>query len=451
MKVMEVLSKETLERALRPLNASLKGRRLYPPGHPAISVPLKEAYNQICRILEKDNPLLLGRVEDVLVFGHHSFLDPIYSEVLHGLKRRGLEGISISKGLTFDEFSSFIDILFSERAFEVDELRRELIRRSIFHIAIKFLPVGNKYLELYQRAVDTVKRAMEEVRLGILPKTEAVIEIVEDMTKLILEDKNAMIGLTMIKDYDNYLFTHSVNVAILSIALGDTLNLDRTSLHQIGLGALLHDIGKTGVGEDIIKKPGRLSDEEWEKIKEHPIIGFRILERMEGMLSLPPRITLEHHLGYDMKGYPRIQTREKRPHPYSMIITIADTYDAITTLRPYQRPMDPLVAINRMKSMANGLLDPKLLKVFVNMLGLYPVGTLVRLDTNEIGIIIRVNPRDNTRPIIKVIFDKTGNKLERPYLMDLGAQISRVSIVSSVDPLTKNIDVGEYMKDTSDL
>ncbi len=442
---MEVLNKEVLERALRPLNGSLKNRRFYPPGHPSITNTLKDAYNRITAILERENPLLLGRVNDILVFGHHSFLDPTYRDILECLQRRGIEGVSFAKGLTFEEFSSFIDILYSDRDFEVDELRRELIKRSILHVTIRFLPVGNKYLEVYQRAVDTVKKTMEEIRLGVLPKTEAVMGIVEDMTELVLEDKNAMIGLTMIKDYDNYLFTHSVNVAVLSIALGDELGLDRSSLHQIGLAALLHDIGKTGVGEDIIKKPDRLSDEEWERIKEHPIIGFRIMEKMESMPSLPPRITLEHHLGYDMKGYPRIEVN--KPHPYSMIVTICDTYDAITTLRPYQRPVDPLTGINRMKSMANRLLDPELLKTFVNMLGLYPVGTLVRLNTNEIGVIVKVNPLDNTKPVVKVIFDRSGKRLKKPQLLDLSLARSGVAIVASVDPLSKNIDVGEYLKE----
>ncbi len=451
---MEIFDKETLENVLRQINSGFKGRQLYPPGHPAIASSMKRAWEMISRLLEKENPLLMGRVEDVLVFGHHSFLESAFGEVLKALKDKGLEGISFNRGVTLDEFTDFFDMLFSDKKYDVDELRRELIKRKITHITIKFLPVTNKFLELYKKAVEVVKESMEQVRLGALPKTEAVMEIVEDMTDLVLEDKNAMLGLTMIKDYDNYLFTHSVNVSILALALADNMGIDKNGLRQIGIASLLHDIGKTGIGENIIKKPGKLSHDEWEKIKEHPILGYRIVERMDDMSEIPPRIVLEHHVKYDMTGYPEFKKWDK-PHPYTMIVTIADTYDALTTLRTYQKPRDPVHAIYLMKSMAGKTLDPNLLKVFINMLGLYPVGTLVRLDTNEIGIIIKVNKEDNTKPVLKIIIDKDGNRLKKPLRLDLSKPlpegVKRPTIVANIDPISKNINVEEYFKGASNF
>ena len=451
---MEILDKATLEKALRPLNAAIKGKKLYPDGHPAVNNPLKQSYDQITVILNTQDPILLGKIEDVLVFGHHSFLDKTFAEILEGLEKKKLEGLSFHKGLTFDEFLSFTELIFSESEYDIDELRRELLKNGISHISIKFLPIKNKFLEVYQTAVDTVKTVMDEVRLGTIPKTEMVMEVVEDLSKLVLEDRNAMMGLTMIKDYDNYLFTHSVNVSILSIAMADTMGIDKSTTHMIGVAALLHDIGKTGVGENIIKKPGRLSNDEWEKIKEHPEIGYQILSKMEGMPTLSPRIALEHHMRFDMTGYPKVSQWEK-PHTYTMIVTLSDTYDAITTLRTYQKPLDPATAINKMKALEGSLLDPELLNVFTNMLGFYPVGSMVRLNTNEIALIVKANPEDNTKPVLRIIYNKEGKKLKKTRTLDLSkatsTQNDAVSIVAHINPITKNIKIENYFKEVSNF
>jgi HD-GYP domain-containing protein (c-di-GMP phosphodiesterase class II) len=448
------INRTLLEDSLRNINSTIKGRKLYPNGHPSVSQAIEKGCHYLNELLKTRDPLILGIVEDVLVFGDHSFIDSHYDGVMEQLKVKGVESLVFRNGLTMEEFSNFADLALSENSLGVETLKNELAKRSVIHITLKALPKSERFLEVYFNAVETVKQTMNEIRLGQIPKTGLVVEVVHDMTGLILEDKNAMIGLTMIKDYDNYLFTHSVNVSILAVSLGEKMGYGEFHLHQIGLAGLLHDVGKTGVAENIIKKPGKLNEKEFSQVREHPSLGYEIVSKMEDIGELTPRLVLEHHIGYNKKGYPKTTSWEDL-HPFSMMVTIADTYDAMTTLRVYQQPREPVTAIGKMQSLAGKLLDPKYLDEFTKMLGTYPVGTLVRLNNNEVGLVIKSNPKDNLLPIVKVLFDNEGNKLENHYEVVLSESQSkgnnRLRIVSSVDPLSKNLDITDYFKGESKL
>ena len=445
-----------LEDTLRNINSTIKGRKLYPHGHPAVTQSIEKGCACLKELLKVQDPLILGIVEDVIVFGDHSFIDSTYQSVMEQLESKGVESLVFRNGLTVEEFSSFADLTFSENSFGVDALKNELAKKSVIHITLKALPKNERFLEVYFNAVETVKKTMDEIRLGQIPKTGLVVEVVHDMTGLILEDKNAMVGLTMIKDYDNYLFTHSVNVSILAVSLGEKMGYGEFHLHQIGLAALLHDVGKTGVAENIIKKPGKLNEEEFSQVKEHPSLGYEIVSKMEDIGELTPRLVMEHHIGYNKKGYPK-KTNWEESHPFSMMITIADTYDAMTTLRVYQEPREPVTAITKMQALAGKLLDPKYLDEFTKMLGTYPVGTLVRLTNNELALVVKSNSEDNLLPIVKVIFNSEGKELDNHYEVDLseskpeGERQNRLRIVSSVDPLSKNLDITDYFKGESKL
>lgn len=438
-----------LEDTLRNINSTIKGRKLYPHGHPAITQSIEKGCACLKELLKEKDPLILGIVEDVIVFGDHSFIDSTYEGVMEQLESKGVESLVFRNGLTIEEFSSFADLAFSQNSLGIEALKNELGKRSVIHITLKALPKSERFLEVYFSAVETVKETMNEIRLGQIPKTGLVVEVVHDMTGLILEDKNAMLGLTMIKDYDNYLFTHSVNVSILAVSLGEKMGYGEFHLHQIGLAALLHDVGKIGVAENIIKKPGKLNEKEFSQVREHPSLGYEIVVKMQDIGDLTPRLVLEHHIGYNRKGYPK-KTSWEDIHPFSMMITIADTYDAMTTLRVYQKPGEPVTAIAKMQALAGKLIDPKYLDEFTKMLGTYPVGTLVRLNNNELGLVVKSNPEDNLLPTVKVIFNSEGKELDNHYEIDLSESQpegkNRLRIVSSVDPLSKNLDITDYFK-----
>jgi HD-GYP domain-containing protein (c-di-GMP phosphodiesterase class II) len=208
------------------------------------------------------------------------------------------------------------------------------------------------------------------------------------------------------------------------------------------LGGLLHDLGKLRIDVNIITKPGRLTDAEFDSIKEHPGFGADIIREMEDVTNEVMQIVLGHHLRYDRSGYPAVEA-EKIDSPLVEMTAIADAYDAMTTLRSYQRPFTPRKAITRLKEISGSFLHPDFVSRFIDSLGPYPVGSLVRLDNNEVGLVTKVDVQDTSLIDLKILFNPAGKLLEDPFLMHLRPNQTR-HIVAEVDPHTKGIDVTDF-------
>ncbi|MBI5561727.1 MAG: HD domain-containing protein [Deltaproteobacteria bacterium] len=430
---------------LKSINAALKSKKLYPPGHPAIAAPAKKSHEMIAEALKAAPHIMIGLVNDALIFENHPVADAdrLYPELINYMSEKGVDAIIFEKGLGDKEFANLVDILTSAASYRGPELQMEMHQKGITHITLKSMPIGKKsIIVVYNGAVETIKNVMHEVRLGKIPKSEPVKKVIEELTETVLTDQNAIIGLTMIKNYDNYLYNHSVNVSIIALSLGKALNLESGELHAVGIGSLLHDIGKTGVAENIIRKPGGLSSEEWEKIKEHPLLGSNIIKRMEGLDETVGRLIYEHHIRYDHSGYP--QTTAKL-HPLTQIITISDAYDALTTLRVYQQPHNPVEAVKVMNNFSGRHFNPDILGTFISMIGAYPVGTMVRLTTNEVGVVTRINKDAQDRPTLKLLYNADGSGLPSPIEVDL-AQTDEKSIVSTVNPATTGTDLAAFFE-----
>ncbi len=223
------------------------------------------------------------------------------------------------------------------------------------------------------------------------------VHITQNIVDLIMDDDNVLLGLSTIRDYDDYTFTHSVNVSILAVCLGNRIGLPRVTLGKLGLSGLFHDLGKIDVPVDILNKPGKLADAEFATMQKHPLNSVRRIIRLRASydkksgIILPP---FEHHLKYDLTGYPR--TPRKKPLSIlGRILAIADVYDAITSQRIYHtRFLSPDQALGLMLKGAGKDFDPILLKVFINMLGIYPIGTVLKFDNGEMGIVSQP-PEDN--------------------------------------------------------
>ena len=445
---MADIERENIDVILKSINSAIKGKKLYPAGHPAIAAPITKAYQTLSELLKTNNKIFVGITKDVMVFEETPLMDAekTLGELLHQMKRREIEGVIFEKGLIQEEFFSFIDALSEETIFKGKELQTMLASKNILHITIKSILKRNIF-ETYNDAINVVQETMNQIRLGKVPQAGELVRVSDELTELVLTDQNAMLGLTMIKNYDNYLFNHSVNVSILSIALAESMKQEEANLRIVGVGGLLHDLGKTGVAEEIIRKPDRLSTEEFESIKQHPVLGSKMIEQMPGLAGLISRVVYEHHIRYDHSGYPHT---ESPLHPLSMIITIVDAYDAMTTLRVYQRPFNPVEAIKLMNTMSGKHFDPNTLKIFIAMLGFYPVGTTVRLNTNDIGIVTKANPTDSLSPTVKIIFGGDGKQINKPYELDLLKEGNRnIKIIAPVDPLTKGMDLGHFFEEES--
>ncbi len=438
---MSILDTENI---LKSINASLKSKKLYPVGHPATIAPLKKTFEQVTETLQNQKSFALAIVNEALVVEDDLIEDSeqLYPDLLEHMAAMNIDAIIFENGLSEKEVNDAIDIIGGE-PLQGDKLQQQIDAMAITHILLKTIPVGKRnVLEIYNDAVGAIVEVMDEIRMGNIPRSEPVNSIVDEMTTTVFEDENAIMGLTMIKNYDNYLFNHSVNVSILCLSLAKAMGLTQKEIHCAGVAGLLHDIGKTGVSEDIIRKPGGLSSEEWEKVKQHPTMGSKIINKMEKMDALIENMVLTHHVKYDHSGYPNT---ENKVHPLTQIVTISDAYDALTTLRVYQKPQDPVEAVKLMMTLSGRHFDPETLKTFVNMVGLYPVGTMLRLATGESAIVIRGNPDNPPCPVVKVIQNEDGNTLDDPIEIDLREDEQR-RIVATINPATANVELSRFFE-----
>ncbi len=303
----------------------------------------------------------------------------------------------------------------------------------------------------YFNAVSYAKGVMTKIKSGEKINVRKAKRIVETMVDQLLEEEPLLLSMTAIKDYDEYTYHHSVNVSILSIALGQRLGLSKKILTELGLVALFHDIGKVEIPYEILNKSTNFNDDEWTLMKKHPIWGVRAILKLRGLDKTTMRssiVAFEHHMNYDFSGYPKVSNYTELDF-YSRIVSLADQYDAMTSSRVYSRiPMTPDKALSIMMERAGTQLDPLLFKFFINMVGVFPIGTLVLLDTKELGLVYESDVVFADRPRVLIIIDSTGERVEGPVVnlteKDETGKYLR-SIVKTLDPNKYKINLAEYL------
>lgn len=306
---------------------------------------------------------------------------------------------------------------------------------------------------IYSQSVAATKDVMGSVRLGQNPNLKKIKRVVQGIVDQILSDETSLVGLTTIRDYDDYTFTHSVNVCIFATALGRRLGLSRLQLYDIGVAALFHDVGKSRVPIQVLNKSDLLTDEEWRLIAAHPWQGLLSLFQLKEQTEYPYRammVAFEHHMKRDLTGYPRA-SRTSAVGFYSKIVAIADAFDAATSRRAYRTvPLDPAVVLAEMRDDARRGLDPVVVKAFIILLGIYPVGTFVVLDTFELALVHSPSsdPDMISRPTALVVSDNLGNVQYPGELVDLSERDAdgnfRRTIIKTADPERYGIRVGDY-------
>ncbi|MDY0269263.1 HD-GYP domain-containing protein [Trichloromonas sp.] len=440
---------DQLKKIIYGLSGVHKGLRLYPPAHPAVQQQAQNLAKSFLVLFQEKPRIRLGVLEDTLFFEKHMFVlsEPAMEEIRDLLTERKLEALEFETGLTAQEIQRFFQILHETKSVGT-ELEKLLTVHGITHIRSVTLEkqVADGRAEpprkIYQRALTVVSHIFNDVRLGRIPSSTEAIEVVGSMVRSTLSEPQALLALSLLKDYDNYTFTHSVNVSVIALSVGHACGLSEEKMRTLGLGALLHDIGKLIIDKEIITKPGRLTEAEYEEIKKHPVSGSQIAGQMDGISEEVVDIILGHHLNYDRSGYPA-DARGKKISQLADMATIADTYDAMTTLRSYQRPVTPRMAVKNLMELSGTTLHPQLLQKLIAYLGPYPVGSLVRLDSNELAVVTRVGRQEENSIDLKIITTGNGDKLPQPIPATLNdAEIKR--IVAEVDPVGRNIEVTDY-------
>ncbi len=273
-------------------------------------------------------------------------------------------------------------------------------------------------------AVRTLRNSFESLEKNHQINLFAVKKSVDNIIDEIIANPQTLVSLTDIRSFDDYTYAHSVNVAILAIMCGITLNYGQSRLKELGVGALLHDIGKITVDLDILNKPDDLNQEEFEEIRQHTKAGFDILKEHRELSLLSAHVALQHHERWDGQGYPRRLAGEEI-HEYARIVAVADVYDALVADRPYRPAYTVTQATSILKRMAGMFLDPQCVKAFLSNIAVYPLGSLLELNTGEIGVVIDINRKAPAQPVIKILYDQDGQALS-PYELDLSKKTSHL-------------------------
>lgn len=285
---------------------------------------------------------------------------------------------------------------------------------------------------------DTFRTALKEIRTNFRemmdrPKMKKgvaypyIAQPFKNMMNMIIDDlsshKDAMIMLMNMGSVDHYLFQHSLNVCVYTTLLGMSSGYSREETMTLGMGALLHDIGKTQISENLLKKPGSLSRDEFEIMKRHAVIGYRMLKDQPNLPLLVAHCAYQHHERLDGSGYPR-GIKGNEIHEYAKWIGLVDSYDAMTTNRVYHKPILPHDAVERLYAGSEILYEQRMLQQFRDKVAIYPIGITVKLSSGESGVVVDLNYSYPHRPIIRILSNEAGEELKCPYEVDLSKQLS---------------------------
>ena len=273
-----------------------------------------------------------------------------------------------------------------------------------------------------REAVGLVRTVMQDARLGKAVELDAVGAVVQNITESILRNAGALLGLLQIKNKDDYTFLHSVSVCTLLVAFCRSRNLDDEHIDQSGIGGLLHDTGKALVPDAILNKVGRLTDDEFAIIKRHPRDGHDILLRTPGIGAIPLDITLHHHERRDGSGYPDAQAGGAISE-LAQMAAIVDVYDAITSERCYHKGMPAAEALRKLYEWSKFHFDPALVQEFMRCVGIYPVGTLVLLESGRLGVVVEPHETSLLTPKVNVFFHTRQQRYIKPETVDLSRPV----------------------------
>lgn len=446
----------------------IKTSKNYPEGHSAMNTPITNILNTVQEIhAKKEDASLTLKGGYILLSENRLKADAAgfeaFNFIMGEMKRYYIGSITITAAAGADDLGRLpyifneIEPIPSPQTF--DKFRDRIRSKNINGIEIEIFSEEESLEEedlsdrarakkVYSQTIHAASEVMVNVKMGQTLKLRKSKRAIQSMIDQLLMAETNLIGLTTIRCHDEYTYNHSVNVCILSLAIGQRVGIAKASLCDLGMTALFHDIGKADIPLEILNKPSNFTIEEWEVMKRHPVYGVKILMKLKGLDTLNARIVtgaFEHHLNNDLSGYPNVKYK-KELSLFGKIISIADCYDGMTSSRVYSRDaMAPDKALRIMMGKAGKMYDMALMKLFVNCLGVYPVGSLLLLNSRELAVVIQNNP-DPARwdaPKVKIISDSAGNEVESD-IFDLSATAHWKKIVKTIDPERYKIDVTKY-------
>ncbi|HXQ29219.1 MAG TPA: HD domain-containing phosphohydrolase [Gemmatimonadales bacterium] len=393
-----------------------------------------------------------------------------FSHILGLFTQCGIGAMRIDEGVDRRALQIFLSLLLTYAAKEADPNKLQEIGQKLTEAGVTLISLEAPFeteeeeeeverrkeaaKRTYARSVAVTKEVINSIRMGRTANVKKVKRAVQAIVDQVLNNEASLIGLTTLRDYDEYTFTHSVNVCIFSVALGRKLGFTKVQLYDLGIAALFHDVGKSRVPLEVLNKEGGLTDEEWRIMTAHPWLGVLTLFGLRGYGEIPYRgmiVAYEHHMKIDLTGYPK-SVRPRELSIFSKIVAVADGFDAATSRRIYQTvPIQPDEVLREMWENPRRGYDPVVVKAFINLIGIYPVGTCVILDTYEVAIVHAANPdvTEVHRPVVQIVAGPDGGVQPPPgILADLAVRDAQGhhprTIVKVTDPRKYGINVSDY-------
>ena len=417
------------------MTAMIRTARTHDVTNQAFQRQLYDCLSIMQRLLQDEHELALAAVSDYFYLNGvrikaSAALLPLYHSLLGEFERRRLGGIRIFEGVSAAELERFFQLFMAADDPALAEMLFEAIEAaSIQHIA----PIPKSALEddprtkdldqldpssergkakrVYWRAVLGTRKVLTRAAQTGRPDLRFAKRLIQPMVDAIMNHEFSIVGLTALKDHDEYTYAHCVNVSILSVSMGHILGLPRQSLADLGVASLLHDLGKLAVPGEVLRKPAKLDAEEWRLMRRHPLEGAKMMLRMPGLSNLQldsMRVCLEHHMNYDRTGYPSVGM-EWQQSTLARIVALSDCFDAMTAHRSYhRRPFTPFEALQHLAGPSRNSFDPAVIWSLVRTVGLYPPGTVVVTSSGTVVLSLSPNPSDLRRPTCRVLVHPDG-------------------------------------------
>jgi len=456
VEAMRVLAEDTVSGLAR----AMKNVSFYEVGHPVVSDVLKQVEGGLGELLRDKREFVVKFTQGYVVLQETPMLSPQASigNLVGACHRRGVETIVLQRGVAVNDLTGLVEVL----AADPEEVKARggiaavLAERGTRRIVIERL-VSDEGTEgrdpregmsqwrwVYTTALDVLRGAAADVRVGRGLDVGSVQSSVSGIVEDILGDRSIVYSLSTMKGMDEYTFVHALHICILSVELGRALGLGRDALEELGTATMLHDVGKIFVPLSILRKPGRLTDEEFAVMGRHPIDGALVLVREPDLPVVAPVVAFEHHVHMDYSGYPKMRD-SRELNMYSLMTSVVDVYDALTTARPYRPPLMPQTAVEVMRKEYEGRLEPRLLQRFLDLLGPYPWGTLLRLDDARLAVVTRPNPAEPENPMTRVIEVGEGGAKAAAEALPLRETARGTAALEVVDPVALGLDLTELL------
>lgn len=407
---------------------------LYPPSHPLVVQSVQDLVDGVAAIMDLGFEEVTVNVYKATLFIENQVLPEesvTYRKLITDLLARGISAVTLRLGFTAIDAAAVADLLNATDVTGIEQARGFLEHRGAVNVEVaettdlddtvrEAEERENKMegRETYDRGIALMRDVETQAKLGKVFEVEPLQQMVSSLLDTLFKDPAAVLGLTAIKSHDDYTLNHSINVCILSISLGAALGLDSESLKSLGLSALLYDLGKVRIPEDILAKEGPLTADEWQIVRSHTTEGADLLKRIQLVDQMPMVVAYEHHQRHDLQGYPP-PVGPQEQHLFSKVVALCDAYDAMTTRRPFRREIRPDKALAVLMQGRDKAYDPSVTKALVAMLGIYPMGAVVRLTDDTTAVVFRVNKDDLLRPRVKRLIAADGRWLADPEVVDL--------------------------------